>query len=286
LNGYVDHKQITRELEEMKAKGMRGALIWDVSSLINPGKIIPAGPEFLGPEFLKSIAAGSPLQLDSHLAADGRLTWSVPAGAWRILRFVRNNTGEFLNCPSPNSKGLVIDHLSRDATDAYMNHNVNSTWWNQAGPMLEDMSRACHMMQQGQFVADVCAYYGDEAPNLVPARRIAPTVQSQWSDDKCAHCRRPKPERKEPYRIDIAALVKVGDNPIEITVVNTWNNRIVGDLHGKPEDRITHTNIAGKFNANSPLLPSGLLGPVMLKFPLTASCGSSQVSRANLPWLF
>jgi len=82
LNGYVDHMQITRELEEMKANGMRGALIWDL----------------------------------------GRLTWKVPAGAWRILRFVRNNTGEFLNCPSPNSKGLVIDHLSREATDAYMTH--------------------------------------------------------------------------------------------------------------------------------------------------------------------
>ena len=71
--------------------------------------------------------------------------------------------------------------------------NVNSTWWDQAGPMLEDMSRCCHLLQQGRFVADVCAYYGDEAPNLVPARRIAPTIKSQWSDDKCAHCGKPKP---------------------------------------------------------------------------------------------
>ncbi len=484
LNGHVDKKQITRELEEMKAKGMRGALIWDVGSLINPGNFIPAGPEFLGPESLKSIhhamdeaqrlgldlglfassswnAGGTwitpkdgskallwselkvqgpsefsgalplpekvtehhqdvavlavpeesnkvlaksdaSIRLDTHLSADGKLTWKVPAGDWRILRFVRNNTGEFLNCPSPNSKGLVIDHLSRPATDAYMNHildkliegrdgygamkvlmldsyevrpgidwtpdflkdfqarnkydpmpwlpvlagwtvgnkelsdrfrhdyqkmvselmidnhftrcrellnkrglqllaegghgghprvdplkalgaadipmgefwnhrknwvtkeaasaaniygrqivaaesftgwqnwqdgpaaykrlldialcaglnqvtfhtfshnppsaglpgnayhagehfNVNNTWWDQAGPMLKDMSRACHLLQQGTFVADVCAYYGDEAPNLVPARRIALTIKSQWSDDKCAHCGRPKP---------------------------------------------------------------------------------------------
>jgi hypothetical protein len=55
LNGYVDHKQITRELEEMKANGMRGVIIWDVGSISDPNKMIPAGPEFLGPESLKSI---------------------------------------------------------------------------------------------------------------------------------------------------------------------------------------------------------------------------------------
>jgi hypothetical protein len=55
LNGHVDHQQITRELEEMKANGVRGALIWDVGSIADPDKMIPAGPEFLGPESLKSI---------------------------------------------------------------------------------------------------------------------------------------------------------------------------------------------------------------------------------------
>ncbi len=484
LNGHVDLKQITRELEEMKAKGMRGAIIWDLGSISDPKKVIPAGPEFLGTESLKAIhhamdeakrlglelglvAASSwnsggtwitpengskalrwsetrvkgpsefsgiiplpdkttgsfeevaiiampvqenksggnprnPVPLDSHFSANGNLTWSVPEGEWSILRFASINTGEFLNCPSPNSKGLVIDHLSREATDAHINHmldtlsqgrdgfgplkalmldsyevrpandwtpdfikdfiahngydpipwlpalagttvgskdssdrflhdyhktvsdllvedhyarvrelvnrrglqllaeaghggharvdplkalgaadipmgefwnnrknwvtkeaasaahiygkqlvnaesltgwqnwqegpaaykrlfdialcaglnqvtfhtfahnppeaglpgfayhagehfNVNSTWWNQAGPMLADMSRSCQLLQQGQFVADVCAYYGDDAPNLVPARRISPTIQSQWSKEFCAHCGKPIP---------------------------------------------------------------------------------------------
>lgn len=484
LNGHVDHKQITRELEEMKAKGMRGAIIWDLGSIADPGKIIPAGPRFFGDESLKTIhhamdeaerlglelgfvassswnaggtwitpenaskaliwseqtvegpsefsavlplpekasehfqdiavmaipddsnktiaASDAAIRLDTKLTPEGKLTWSVPTGKWRILRFVCNNTGEFLNCPSPNSKGLVIDHLSQEATDAHINHmldtlsrgrkgfgslkvlmldsyevrpahdwtpefiklftaqnnydpvpwlptlagwtvqneelskrflhdyhkfvgdlmvnhhyarvrelanqrglqflaeaghgghprvdplkalgasdipmgefwnhrknwvtkeaasaahiygkrlvnsesltgwqhwqdgpanykrstdiafcaglnqitfhtfahnppdaglpgfayhagehfNVNSTWWDQAGPMLEDMSRTSHLLQQGGFVADVCAYYGDEAPNLVPARRISPTIKSQWTDEKCAHCGRDKP---------------------------------------------------------------------------------------------
>ena len=42
-------------------------------------------------------------------------------------------------------------------------------------------------------MADVCAYYGDNAPNLVPARRITPTIEPLWTSDKCGHCGRPKP---------------------------------------------------------------------------------------------
>jgi hypothetical protein len=484
LNGHVDHAQLTRELEEMKAKGMRGAIIWDLGSIADPGKIIPAGPAFLGPESLAAIHhamdeatrlglelgmvassswnaggpwitppdsgkelrwserkvtgpaefsevlplpekardpyeevallavplakgrtladAGDAVRLDDHLAADGRLTWSVPAGEWSILRFVANRSGEKLKIPSPNSNGLLADHLSRRASDAHFNHildtisrgrdgfgplkvlmldsyevgstvdwtdgfqreflkrngydpvpwlpvlagwkaadedlaarfrhdyrkmvsdlivenhfargrdllnrrglkllaeaghggwprveplkalgasdipmgefwnqnknwvtkeaasaahiygkrlvnaesltgwrhwqdgpagykrlfdialcaglnqatfhtfahnppeaglpgfayhagehfNVNSTWWQHAGPMIADMARSCYLLQQGIFVADVCVYYGDEAPNLVPSRRIPPGVKSRWPDDMCPHCGRPNP---------------------------------------------------------------------------------------------
>ena len=54
-------------------------------------------------------------------------------------------------------------------------------------------ARSSYLLQQGRFVADVCVYYGDEAPNLVPAKRIAPTVKPRWSEDKCLHCGRPVP---------------------------------------------------------------------------------------------
>jgi hypothetical protein len=77
---------------------------------------------------------------------------------------------------------------------------------------------------------------------------------------------------KAPYRIDLTPFLKPGANPIEITVVNTWNNRIVGDLQGNPGEKITRTNISGKFNPKSPLLPSGLLGPVTLHAPVFATC--------------
>lgn len=56
LEGHVSLDRITYELEEMKAKGMGGADIWDVHAYINPDQTIPAGPTFLGEASLKAIA--------------------------------------------------------------------------------------------------------------------------------------------------------------------------------------------------------------------------------------
>ncbi|MCP4454293.1 MAG: hypothetical protein GY809_22770, partial [Planctomycetes bacterium] len=56
LEGHVSLDRITYELEEMKAKGMAGADIWDVHAYINPEGMIPAGPTFLGDESIKAIA--------------------------------------------------------------------------------------------------------------------------------------------------------------------------------------------------------------------------------------
>ncbi len=71
--------------------------------------------------------------------------------------------------------------------------NANNTWWKQSGPMLLYMARCNYMMQQGDFVADVCFYYGDQAPNLVPSRRIDPNIKPRYTLDKCLHCGRPVP---------------------------------------------------------------------------------------------
>ncbi len=71
--------------------------------------------------------------------------------------------------------------------------NANNTWWKQSGPMLRYMARCSYMMQQGDFIADVCFYYGDQAPNLVPSRRIDPNIEPLYPLDKCLHCGRPVP---------------------------------------------------------------------------------------------
>lgn len=492
LNGNVDLAEITRELKEMKAKGMSGAEIWDIGIIRpNPEAPIPAGPAFLGPESLKAInhaideadrlglhlgiitssswnAGGSWVQpkdamkglyhsettvhgptrfaqvlsfpptrapkgtdglpvyyrevavlafpqttnnvirapaavinLSGKLNQDGMLTWDAPPGRWVIARFVASNTGQKLMVPSPNSTGLLIDHLDANAarthfqyildqilktrpsldalrymevdsvevdnqtdwTDSFLEEfrkrrgydpvpylpalkgktfadpqiaarflhdyrmtvsdlwidghyragarflnrygmqlvteaghggyprtdplrslgagdisrgefwngrqfwvvkeaasaahlygqqlvdaesftgwrswqdgpleykrladtafcdglnritfhtfahtppqfgvpgpnyhagehfNLNTTWWNQSGPMLSYFSRCCYLLQQGLPVADVCFYYGDDAPNLVATRRIGPDSK-RLDGATCAHCKRPNP---------------------------------------------------------------------------------------------
>ena len=481
LNGTVDHTQMTREMEEANALGMRGFEIWDVGAYGQGTKFIPAGPAFLGEESLNSIkhamteakrlglelgmiAASSwnaggawvkksdgskrlasssldvagpkkfdaalplpcdretyyrdvsvlavPQSKEKKLASldlgivltdkmndEGRLQWDVPDGNWTILRFVCRGTNQKLVVPSPNSNGLLIDHLSAEATERHMLHminklgeidpghkilkimehdsyelhaandwtedfvdefkkrrhydpgkylpllegwqlddkniqirfmadyrktvgeliverhfrvsreilnrhgmklcaeaghggsprvdpiwalgqadiprgefwngsrfwvvkeaasaahlyarryvdsesftgwrhwldgplhykqlfdvalcaglnrvtfhtfthnppeaglpgyayhagehfNANNTWWKQSGPMLTYMARCSYLMQQGDFVADVCFYYGDKTPNLVPSRRIDPNVKPRYTLDKCLHCGR------------------------------------------------------------------------------------------------
>lgn len=202
LNGYVDTTRMVYELKEMKDKGMQGALIWDVGALMDPEKMIPSGPAFLGKESLIYIALamktaghlglnlgmisssswnaggdwikeadaikeilisnqvvtgpsnmtitinrpagrrGQPeiyslicsvaipcseskeidynkgkfYSLDQYTKDEKYIQWDVPEGKWDVISFFMCNTGQELVCPGPNSKGLMIDHLSRRAT--------------------------------------------------------------------------------------------------------------------------------------------------------------------------
>jgi hypothetical protein len=70
-----------------------------------------------------------------------------------------------------------------------------------------------------------------------------------------------------PYRLSLPAqLLNPGDNELELEITNLWPNRIIGDLQPGVEHPVTHTNIR-KYTATSPLLPSGLIGPVTLTQP-------------------
>lgn len=68
-----------------------------------------------------------------------------------------------------------------------------------------------------------------------------------------------------PYRLDISKAVKTGDNHIEITVSNTWFNRLSRD-HELPESkRITWTIAPLSFTEGRPLLKAGLVGKVRIE---------------------
>jgi len=87
---------------------------------------------------------------------------------------------------------------------------------------------------------------------------------------------------KPPYRLDIGAHVRPGRNHIEIRVVNTWVNRLIGDAQPGVTQKITFTAADGRvpagmnpasfqrsqrmpYPADAPLRPSGLLGPVTIE---------------------
>jgi alpha-L-rhamnosidase len=92
---------------------------------------------------------------------------------------------------------------------------------------------------------------------------------------------------KAPYRVEITPMAKAGDNVLEIKVTNLWPNRLIGDEHlpedcewkpdgslqkfpqwlldGKPSPTGRFTFASHKhFTKDSPLFPSGLIGPVTL----------------------
>ena len=71
--------------------------------------------------------------------------------------------------------------------------NVNTTWWEMARPFMDYLSRCSFMLRQGNFVGDACIYYGDQAPNLVPPKRIDPNITPLYDDNMCLHCGQPKP---------------------------------------------------------------------------------------------
>jgi hypothetical protein len=87
-----------------------------------------------------------------------------------------------------------------------------------------------------------------------------------------------------PFRVDVTGKLRPAGNLLEVTVVNTWVNRLIGDqqpahkdtrklqwktglLAGTPHPagRYTFTTAKGDYTAGSPLQESGLLGPVTLR---------------------
>ncbi len=67
-----------------------------------------------------------------------------------------------------------------------------------------------------------------------------------------------------PWRVDISSVAKVGSNSVEITIVNPWNNRLVGDAKLPVAQRRTSLSLQ-TVKANTPLQPAGLLGPVTVQ---------------------
>ncbi|MCO5296265.1 MAG: hypothetical protein M9921_05345 [Fimbriimonadaceae bacterium] len=93
---------------------------------------------------------------------------------------------------------------------------------------------------------------------------------------------------KEPFRLDVTQALKPGANALEVRVTNLWPNRLIGDEQLPPDVEWAGNRLKGWpdwlvkgeprpktgriafttwhfYNKDSPLLESGLLGPVTLR---------------------
>jgi hypothetical protein len=68
---------------------------------------------------------------------------------------------------------------------------------------------------------------------------------------------------KTPFRVNVSGVLKPGENSLEVKVTNLWVNRLIGDQQPDAAKKYTYTTQAF-YQADSPLLPSGLLGPVKI----------------------
>ncbi len=77
---------------------------------------------------------------------------------------------------------------------------------------------------------------------------------------------------KPPFIVDITDVVQPGTNTLEVRVIGTWRNRLVGDAKhpdgfpggSKPPQFKPSVTADMKLGPNAPLAPYGLLGPVRL----------------------
>ena len=67
---------------------------------------------------------------------------------------------------------------------------------------------------------------------------------------------------REPFACEIGQMARAGENDLEIRVTNLWVNRLIGDEQPGAE-RLTFTP-AKFFGPDDSLLPSGLLGPIIV----------------------
>jgi len=85
---------------------------------------------------------------------------------------------------------------------------------------------------------------------------------------------------KAPYRVDITDAAKVGDNKVEIKLINLWKNRLIGDSKLPKEEKYTWS-FYYFYKPDSPLMESGLIGPVRVLSSESLTLSEGSVTTVN-----
>jgi hypothetical protein len=130
---------------------------------------------------IKEVASASHIYGLEHVDAESFTTWRRWKDAPHAMkRYVDRAFCEGLNMITFHTfANTRPEHgLPGRAYHAGSDINPTTTWWEQAKPFMDYLSRCSHMLKQGKFVGDVAYYYGDKAPNFFPEFHDVPVRPS------------------------------------------------------------------------------------------------------------
>ncbi len=165
-------------LQLIAESGGPGPPIWDsnpVDGIKALGAVdIPRGEFWIrhrGIYLVKAIASAAHVYDKRLVDAESFTTWRRWVdGPLNHKEIADRALCEGLNCfslhtfaSSPPEAGLPgwAYHAGTDI-------NPTATWWPMARALTDYLARCSYMLRQGWFVADVCYFYGDQAPNFYP----------------------------------------------------------------------------------------------------------------------
>jgi hypothetical protein len=191
----------------------------------------------------RTISKDDVIDLAAKMGADGTLDWTPPPGRWTVLRFGYSPLGISNHPASPEGTGLEADKLSRSAVRAYFDAYFDQ-YKDAAGGLMGNKGLGDVITDSWEADAEIWLDLGS-VKNLAELTVNGKSLGILW---------------KPPFRAIVTGVLKPGANAVEAKVTNLWVNRLIGDRQpNAPQDTFTAMRF---YRADSPLLPSGLLGPV------------------------
>ncbi|MDR2038479.1 MAG: hypothetical protein LBQ60_11210 [Bacteroidales bacterium] len=126
---------------------------------------------------IKEIASASHIYGKNIVDAESFTTWRRWLDApFELKKHVDRAYAEGLNSITFHTFASTgpEDGLPGRTYHAGLDMNTGTTWWEKSKPFMDYLSRCNYMLRQGLFVADVCYYYGDQAPNFFPLYHDVP----------------------------------------------------------------------------------------------------------------
>ena len=218
------------------------------------------------------------INISSKMESDGTLEWDVPAGEWIIQRIGMTPTGQKNAPASVEATGLEVATLAaKNPVNFVRNKTIGQLseawivyfdkkwgvpdsvvfdkledWTNRPEAAIKFYSgtaRYRKVFDAPEYEKNTSVFLNLGAFNSLAVVKLnGESLGLVWA---------------EPHQIDISKYMRMKNNVLEIEITNTWNNRLVGDAALPAEKRITYATISP--DANAPLMPSGLLEPVVFQ---------------------